>query len=101
MNESLALFFELGTERVTSHIAQLATTIVEWANSRPDVSLVTPADATHRAGIVCLRPRDSEEASQRLKEKGVAHSFREGNIRLAPHIYNTHDEVCAALDLME
>jgi hypothetical protein len=28
------------------------------------------------------------------------HSFREGNIRLAPHIYNSADDVRAALALV-
>jgi cysteine desulfurase / selenocysteine lyase len=100
MNASLELFFELGPDRVASHIEQLATEIVRWAESQPAVKLITPADPARRAGIVCVRPRDGERVSEDLKAEGVVHSFREGNIRLAPHIYNTIDDVRAALALM-
>jgi hypothetical protein len=35
-----------------------------------------------------------------LRAAGVVHSFREGAIRLAPHIYNSTGEVKAALDII-
>ena len=100
MNASLELFFELGPDRVAAHIEQLATEIVRWAESQPKVKLITPSDPARRAGIVCMRPRDGERVSENLKAEGIVHSFREGNIRLAPHIYNTIDDVRAALALM-
>lgn len=100
MNASLELFFELGPDNVAAHIERLATEIVQWAESRPEVKLITPADPKRRAGIVCVRPKDGERVSEDLKAEGIVHSFREGNIRLAPHIYNTIDDVRAALAFM-
>jgi cysteine desulfurase / selenocysteine lyase len=100
MNASLELFFELGPDRIAAHIERLATAVVDWAGSRADVKLVTPADPARRAGVVCLRPKDGERVSEDLKAEGIVHSFREGNIRLAPHIYNTLEDVRAALALM-
>jgi cysteine desulfurase / selenocysteine lyase len=100
MNASLELFFELGPDQIAKHIEQLATEIVRWADSRPNVKLITPSDAGRRAGVVCVRPADGERVSEDLKAEGIVHSFREGNIRLSPHIYNTLDDVRAALTLM-
>ncbi|HEY3257221.1 MAG TPA: aminotransferase class V-fold PLP-dependent enzyme, partial [Gemmatimonadaceae bacterium] len=100
MNASLELFFELGPQRVAKHIEQLATEIVRWAQSTPGVKLVTPAEPERRAGIVCVRPENGQQVSDDLKAEGIVHSFREGNIRLAPHMYNTLDDVRAALSLM-
>jgi selenocysteine lyase/cysteine desulfurase len=99
MNASLELFMELGPARIAEHIAGLADTIVSWSRET-GVPLVTPADRSHRAGIVCVKPRDAASVSARLKEAGVVHSCREGGIRLSPHIYNTSDEIRRALSLI-
>ena len=100
MNASLELFFELGLERVVKHIEDLASEIVRWAQSKSEVKLITPSDPARRAGIVCVRPPHGQRVSEELKAEGIVHSFREGNIRLAPHIYNTVDDVRSALSFM-
>lgn len=99
MNASLELLAEVGPETVAAHVTSLADEIVRWAQSCR-VALVTPAERGRRAGIVSVKPTDGERASERLKEAGVVHSFREGAIRLAPHVYNTIDEVRSALALI-
>jgi selenocysteine lyase/cysteine desulfurase len=97
LNASLDLLFELGIDAVAEHVASLAGRIVDWAAERDDVRLVTPAAAGRRAGVVAVAPRDPSAASARLAAAGVAHSLREGAIRLSPHCYNTADEVDRAL----
>lgn len=99
MNASLELFTELGPARIADHITRLADQIVSWSRDAR-VALATPADRSHRAGIVCVRPRDAASVSARLKESGIVHSYREGGIRLSPHIYNTSDEIRRALELI-
>jgi len=93
MNASLELIHSLGTAEVSAHALRLADRIVEWACSRDDVELVTPADASRRAAVISVRPRDARAASQRLTAARIAHSLREGAIRLSPHFYNTADEI--------
>jgi len=100
MNASLDLFRELGTDAVAAHVEALASEIVRWALARPDVKLVTPEHPQRRGGVVCVRPRDGQRASDRLEAKGIAHSLREGNIRLSPHIYNSVEDVRVALDVL-
>ena len=98
---SLELLLGLGPAAVESHVAALAERVVRWAASRRDVRLVTPRDPARRAGIVALAPPDPAAASARLTSAGVAHSLREGAIRLSPHCYNTEAEVDAALAVLE
>ena len=93
MNASLELIHSLGTAEVSAHALRLADRIVEWACSRDDVDLVTPAGASRRGAIVTVRPRDARAVSARLTASRIAHSLREGAIRLSPHFYNTADEV--------
>ncbi|HVA58407.1 MAG: aminotransferase class V-fold PLP-dependent enzyme [Gemmatimonadaceae bacterium] len=100
MNASLELLLELGPEAVAAHVRRLADRVVAWAGRRPDMGLVTPADPAHRAGIVCVAPPDPEATSQRLREAGIAHSQREGAMRLAIHAFNSDDDVTRALDVI-
>lgn len=100
LNASLDLFFEVGLAEVYARVARLTGRIVDWASVHDDVRLVTPADPARRAGIVAVAPRDPVAASTRLTAAGVAHSLREGAIRLSPHFYNTDEEVDAVLALL-
>jgi len=101
LNASLDLFLEVGLTEVYGQVARLTGRIVQWALGSADVRLVTPADPTRRAGIVAVAPRDPVAASDRLTAAGVTHSLRERAIRLAPHFYNTDEEIDTALALLE
>jgi selenocysteine lyase/cysteine desulfurase len=101
-NESVALLLELGVDAVAEHVARLVGRVVEWALANPRLArLVTPADAAARAGIVALAPADFAAAADRLQRAGVVFSPREGMVRLAPHCFNTADEVDVALRALE
>ena len=101
LEASLDLIHELGPAAVASRVASLASRIVDWASGREGVTLVTPSDPAFRAGIVSVAPRDPVWTSARLDSAGVAHSLREGFIRLSPHVYNTEGEVDRALAVLE
>jgi cysteine desulfurase / selenocysteine lyase len=100
MNESLALLLELGPAAVAAHVERLADRVVAWVRGRPDMRLVTPADAARRAGIVCVAPPDPEATSERLRAAGVLHSQREGAMRLAIHAFNTEADIARALEVI-
>lgn len=100
MNASLDLFFELGVEAISLHTNELTNQIVAWADSR-GVEMITPRDPLMRAGIVSLRPPDAAAKSEKLLRAGVAHSLREGAIRLSPYFFNTPEEIGKALRLLD
>jgi selenocysteine lyase/cysteine desulfurase len=99
MNTSLELLFEIGLEQVVAHTNRLVEQITRWADER-GISTLTPPDPRHRAGIVALRFADSARLSATLQKANVAHSLREGAIRLSPYFFNTPDEVEKALALL-
>jgi selenocysteine lyase/cysteine desulfurase len=100
MNGALEVLFEMGMDRVHALVRARADQIVTWALRRRDVRLVTPADPEARAGIVAVIPPDPVGTSHRLLAAGVAHSLREGAIRLSPHFYTSEVEVERALQLI-
>jgi selenocysteine lyase/cysteine desulfurase len=97
MAASLELLHELGPEDVAAHIQARAAEILDGATEL-GIPLVTPRE--RHAGIACIRPADANATSARLNEARVAHSVREGTVRLAPHCYTTSGEVQAALDAL-
>jgi cysteine desulfurase/selenocysteine lyase len=99
MNASLELFFELGLPAVYAHIERLADEIVR-ACQAARIAMVTPVDRQRRGGVVCVKPPNAERVSVAMKAKQIVHSYREGAIRLSPHMYNTLDDVQQALALM-
>jgi selenocysteine lyase/cysteine desulfurase len=94
MAASLELLHELGPAAIAAHVRICAEALMDGAAER-DIPLVTPR-ARH-AGIVSVRPHDAAAASARLTAARVAHSIREGTIRLSPHCYTTLEEIELAL----
>lgn len=100
-NAATALLLEAGVAQVAQHLTQLGDMVVDWAQSRRDVTLVTPAEPARRAGVLSFTPTDLDGMHARLREGGVVHTVREGAIRLSPHMYNTADEISRALALLD
>ena len=94
MGASLALLHSLGASAIAAHVHARTTELLEGAAGQ-GIALVTPRAPV--AGIASLRPANPVRASERLNAARVAHSVREGTIRLAPHCYTTRDDVQVAL----
>ena len=65
-------------------------------------AVVGPTDLRSRSTLVALRPRsgDPEQIHARLRGAGIDISTREGNLRLAPHLFNTTHHIDRTLDLL-
>jgi cysteine desulfurase/selenocysteine lyase len=100
MVTSLELITSLGADDIVAHTRRLVRMMIEWAADRDDIEIVTPTDPAHHAGTVSLRPRSAKSASGALSAAKVAHSLREGAIRLSPYFYNTEEEVWRVLKIL-
>ncbi len=101
VNASTAMLLELGVREVAAHLETLGRRVVDWASSRADVRLVTPADPTRRAGVVSFAPDDLPAMSDRLRKAKVTHVTREGAVRFSPHCYNSIEEIDRVLAVLE
>ncbi|MDQ2889562.1 MAG: aminotransferase class V-fold PLP-dependent enzyme [Gemmatimonadota bacterium] len=102
MNASLEFLNEIGLGNVQQRIHTLVGRLVEGIASIPALTLVTPRDASRRAGIVSFSVKDAQAVSARLTAANVTHSIRGGGvIRLSPHIYNTESEIDLVLGAMD
>ncbi len=91
LSASLSIFLEMERKDITAHIREL-TGIVHQEAARRDFEVVSPQEP--RAGIVSFRPRGDPEAYfRKLRDKGVIVAFREGLIRVSPHVFNNREDV--------
>lgn len=100
-NASTAMLLAAGVDQISQHIEHLVGEIVQWVEARRDMRLVTPADPRRRAGVVSFAPTDPAATSARLQAAHVVHTVREGAVRLAPHCYNTVEEIRRVIDVLE
>ncbi|MES2523720.1 MAG: aminotransferase class V-fold PLP-dependent enzyme [Gemmatimonadota bacterium] len=100
-NASTGMLLELGVVNVSAHLQALGDRLLEWASSRPQTRVVTPADPARRAGVIAFTPADLDGTAARLRKASVAHVVREGAIRLSPHCYNTMDEIDTVVRLLD
>jgi cysteine desulfurase / selenocysteine lyase len=100
MTASLGLLGELGLEDIARYTRALHEPVFRWADAT-GVRIVSPRDEAHRSAIICVAPEHPAEAYHALKRAHVVCSLREGAIRLAPHCYNTVEELERVLDVLD
>jgi cysteine desulfurase/selenocysteine lyase len=98
MCHALDLLDQLGVARIAHHLEAIGRPVLEWADRR-GVRVVSPRGA-RRSGMVCLSAADLPNGLAALTAAGVATSVREGALRLAPHCYNTIEEMSRVADLL-
>jgi cysteine desulfurase/selenocysteine lyase len=100
MTASVGMLAELGVDDIAQYTRLLHEPVFRWADEN-GVRVVSPRDDGHRSAIVCLAPERPAEAYHALKRAHVVCSLREGAIRLAPHCYNTVEEMERVLDVLD
>ena len=89
---SIQLLLSLGVENIQKHILDLTESLMNSVKDL-DLQLTTPKDKDHRSGIVHFLIDGAQRRSERLREKGVIVSARSNGLRVAPHFYNTKEEI--------
>ncbi|QIB77795.1 aminotransferase class V-fold PLP-dependent enzyme [Haloferax volcanii] len=85
----------IGIEQISAHGERLVGQLIEGAESS-SFEVVTPEDPQRHANIVVLSHSSesvARETHRALADAGIHTALREGNIRVSPHVYNTHAEI--------
>ncbi|MGF1668815.1 MAG: aminotransferase class V-fold PLP-dependent enzyme, partial [Balneolaceae bacterium] len=101
LNASLKTLLDIGILNISRHIQMLTSQLIEMIQSEKKFQLYTSIKSNERAGIITFKTReqmDSEKLIMELKQENISVSFREGFIRMAPHYYNTPEEVHIAFE---
>ncbi|HET9369076.1 MAG TPA: aminotransferase class V-fold PLP-dependent enzyme [Vicinamibacterales bacterium] len=92
---------EVGVPAIRAHSLRLTRRLIDAATAR-GWRLNTPTDDASRGGSVVLDVPHGERVTQGLIERGVIVDYRpNAGIRLAPHFYNTEDDIDRAVAVMD
>jgi len=89
---------QVGVDNIRQKSLRQTALVIDLADAA-GYEIVSPRDAALRAGTVTLRPDHAYEVSRELLARNYVIDYREGaGIRVAPHFYNSDDEVRSVMD---
>jgi selenocysteine lyase/cysteine desulfurase len=100
LTTSVGMLCDLGVRDIAEHTRALHEPVLQWADAN-GVRVTSPRDDAHRSAIICIAPEHAAEAYHAVKRAHIVCSLREGAIRLAPHCYNTVEEMERVLDVLD
>ena len=104
LHATLDLFSELGNERIYRRVSYLSGLLLEKMDSTTNLSRFSPKEESERAGIVTYHlPSDTDLDTliPGLKDHQLHVAVRNGKLRLAPHFYNTEQEIERAVEIIK
>ncbi|MHA7098797.1 aminotransferase class V-fold PLP-dependent enzyme [Priestia aryabhattai] len=93
---ALNLLLDVGVSAIHSYLKELSRFTKE-CGLQSGLQFNRPFDTEITSGITSFYTANASEIEQRLKEKNILVSARNDVIRVAPHFYNTKEEVAYAI----
>lgn len=103
LNQSLELLLETGIDRIYQHTLQLQDHMLSKLRNAP-LQPYGSGEALNRSGILAFRLSDSNDNQtilQTFADAGITVSIRSDILRIAPHLYNTSDEIEKTAEILE
>jgi selenocysteine lyase/cysteine desulfurase len=101
-DSSLDLILRIGTAAVQRSIDALLGEIIDGL-PRTNCVLASPAERERRGPCVCISARDPKDTPalyDKLRAGEVSVSLRENALRVAPHIYNTPEDISRLVKIL-
>lgn len=92
LGAAIDYFTGIGQEKIEKRILGLTDHAVRGLEKK-GFEILSPRDGESCSGIVVFRVKDAEKKCRELLRRGIYVSPRGGGIRLAPHFYNTFEEI--------
>ena len=97
---SLSFLARVGVANVEAHVRRLHDLLVRGLERTP-LRVASDMAPERRSGILALEGSSREQTRllyRRLRERDIVVSLRDNLIRVAPHIYNTREDIESLLD---
>lgn len=102
LEKSLELLNEAGIENINRHITGLQDYFEDQIRHLP-LERFGSTEAKHRSGILAYtlpESLDAEKFVQSFRDAGIKISVRKNVLRIAPHLYNTSQEMDSAAEVL-
>jgi cysteine desulfurase/selenocysteine lyase len=94
LEASLRLLVETGVGRIANHLEQLTDYLCERLKS--NYQIVSSRHASEKSQILCIRHQGGLSSMAlyiHLKTRSIVTAPRDDRLRIAPHLYNTFEEI--------
>lgn len=92
LSASVELLNEVGVPAIEKHLVTLGEQLALGLQEAGMHFMGSP-DPTHWSGIYSFSGKQSDKLFEYLQNRGILCSLRNGMLRVAPHFYNTKDEI--------
>jgi selenocysteine lyase/cysteine desulfurase len=96
-NSALDVLLDVGVKNIEQYLRKLSQFTMDYANHY-GLTIASPADVTKKGSNTAIRVDRAGEMEQALKAQNILVSARNDVIRIAPHYYNTEDDIKKAID---
>ena len=100
LNATLGMLLEIGIERINERVLHLVDIFLRDMEQR-GYQCAASTLPQHRSGIVIVRHPNAEEVCNYMSNEGVIATARGEGIRIAPHFYNTEEELLRVGKLLD
>jgi len=95
--EALKMILDVGVGNIEEYLIKLTKLAIEYGQEK-GLNLAGPEDVEKRASLISFFSENISKAEELLRSKNIIVSPRKDVIRIAPHYYNTGDEIIKAVD---
>jgi selenocysteine lyase/cysteine desulfurase len=93
----LSMLNQLGVERIESYLDQLSSICIETAQKH-QLDIASPLNIDQKGSNTAIRVKNATYLEGHLKSQGIIVSARGDVLRVAPHFYNTEEDVIKAVE---
>jgi selenocysteine lyase/cysteine desulfurase len=94
---SMDMLNGIGISNIEGYLKDLSANGISYAKDK-GLSLKSPENPDHRASMIAIHVNNASEMESLLKARQIIVSARNDVIRIAPHFYNTEEDVFTAID---
>ena len=99
MHSSLKLLSEVGIKNIEKHNLALLDLLID--HLKKNYQIKSSLDTNHRSSILSFSGKNTKYLYQQLRKNNIIVSYREESIRVAPHFYNTSDEMKRLIEILD
>lgn len=99
-NGALKILLEIGVSNIQSYLEELSQYTLEYAQ-KCNLKHVSPTEVYQKGSNTAFLVNNASNIEQIMKQEGFIVSARNDVIRLAPHFYNTKDDLRMAMDCLK
>jgi cysteine desulfurase/selenocysteine lyase len=100
---AVEMLLDVGIHRIAAHNQLLVDELIAGLDSL-HCKLLSPRSGEERSTLVYVSHQDrneNERVAAELERRGISIAQREGKLRVAPHLYNSSDDIARLLNAIE